>query len=230
MTERLRFRHRTLARLALAGIAVLLGAGAALGAGSGKGALHLGVDRWRIVERKSGPVNYYTVVKDPERPFIRGAYRPPYETAVLGVQIAKADQDKVRRLVWRWRAMKLPKGGDECVDGKGDSAAVVYVTWRRGLRWYTLKYVWSALGKKGAICDRKRNPFVAQDTIILRSGAPLGTWQDETIDLRAEFRKHFEDGDPNASVPPLLGIGLMTDGDQTQSESAADYAGFALIR
>ena len=108
--------------------------------------------------------------------------------------------------------------------------AVIYVTWKRGLRWYTLKYVWSSVGAKGAVCDTKRNPFVAQDTVILQSGGPLNVWKRESIDLKAEFRKHFEDGDPRASVPDLLGIGLMSDGDQTQSESSADYADFVLER
>src|SRR6201999_3617720 len=73
-------------------------------------------------------------------------------------------------------------GGDEGADGKGDSAAVVYLTWKQTLRWYTLKYVWSAVGKRGAVCARKRNPFVAQDTIILETGEPLNAWKLETID------------------------------------------------
>jgi hypothetical protein len=116
------------------------------------------------------------------------------------------------------------------VDGHGDSAAVVYLTWKHGLKYYTLKYVWSAVGTKGAVCDKKRNPFVAQDTIILESGGPLETWKNEQIDLKREFLSHFEPGNPNAEVPGFLGIGIMTDGDQTNSESAADYAEFVIHR
>jgi hypothetical protein len=90
--------------------------------------------------------------------------------------------------------------------------------------------VWSAVGTKGAVCDKKRNPFVAQDTVILESGAPINTWRDETIDLDAAFREHFANNDPKAKVPDFMGVGLMTDGDQTQSKSAADYAEFTLGR
>lgn len=185
---------------------------------------------WRVIERESGPVNYYTLFSKSDPPFIRAVYQAPYKTAVLGVQIPEADKAHASKLRWNWRAQTFPKGGDECVKGKGDSAAVVYVSWRRGLRWYTLKYVWSAVGKKGKVCAQKRNPFVAQDTIILEAGGPTGEWRTETIDLKAEFRKHFEDGDAAASVPDLLGIGLMSDGDQTQSTSSADYAEFVLTR
>ena len=133
-------------------------------------------------------------------------------------------------LRWRWRAQALPTGGNECVRGKEDSAADVYLTWRRGLRWYTLKYVWSTSGAVGSICDCKRNLFVAQDAVVLESGGPTNVWKDEVVDLKAEFRRHFDGGDPHGSVPDFVGIGIMTDGDQTGSDSAADYAGFILTR
>ena len=191
----------------------------------------LGIDagQWRVIERESGRDNYYTVVNDGARPaFVRARYRPPQETAVLGFQIPGDVQAQAQVVRWQWRALALPQGGDECTKGKEDSAAVVYLTWRRGLKWYTIKYVWSAVGQKGTTCDRRSSPFSAQDTVILRSGGPLNTWQSEEIDLRSEFRKHFADGKADADVPGFIGIGLMTDGDQTKSESSADYASFVV--
>jgi hypothetical protein len=184
--------------------------------------------QWRVVERDSGPDDYYVVVRDPSMPFIRSRYRPPEKTTVLGYQVPDDERSKVRAVRWKWRALTLPRGGNECADGKHDSAAVVYLTWRSGLRFYTLKYVWSSVGPKGATCDRKRNPFVAQDTTILETGGPLDVWTSEGIDLGGEFRAHFEDGRANADVPPFVGLGIMSDGDQTASESAADFAGFVL--
>ncbi|HET7538365.1 MAG TPA: DUF3047 domain-containing protein [Polyangiaceae bacterium] len=195
-----------------------------------QGGRRLPVAAFRVVERESGPTNYYRLVKDADPPFIRAEYHPPYETTVLAVPVAEADRASARVLSWRWRAVTLPNGGNECRPGKGDSAAVIYATWRRGLRWYTLKYVWSAVGPKGAVCDKKSNPFVAQNTVVLETGGPLSVWKSERVDLRAEFRKHFENGDASASVPDFLGVGIMTDGDQTHSDSSADYADFVLER
>jgi hypothetical protein len=192
--------------------------------------LRIDAKAWHVIARESGPVNYYSVVDDPTMPYVHAAYKPPYATTVLGFQLADADRSRAKRLRWTWRAVTLPAGGNECESGKGDSAAVVYVTWKRALRWYSLKYVWSSIGPKGKTCDSRRNPFVAQDTVILRSGGPVGTWMTEDIDLRAEFRNHFEGGDANADVPDLGGIGIMTDGDQTHSESAADYGPFSIVR
>lgn len=186
----------------------------------------LPVQGFRFVERVSGPVNYYKVVSGPPA-HIHSRYEPGFKTAVVGYD-AKEWQARATRIRWRWRAVELPRGGDECKSGKGDSAAVVYVSWKRGLRYYTLKYVWSAVGQRGAVCDKKRNPFLAQDTVILESGAPLLEWRSVDLDLNAEFRRHFEGGDASAEVPDLFGIGLMSDGDQTSSVSSADFADFTL--
>ena len=185
---------------------------------------------WQVVKRESGPVSYYSVATEDGAPFIRARYTPGLKTVVLGYQIADGDRRRIKKVKWKWRAQTLPNGGDECVDGRGDSAAVVYLTWKRGLRYYTLKYVWSAVGQVGRTCDSKRNPFVAQDTVILRSGAPLDTWSSEEIDLASAFRRHFGGNNANADVPNFVGIGLMTDGDQTRSASAADYGAFTLVR
>ena len=192
----------------------------------------VGIDAksWQIVKRESGPVNYYSVVTEDGGSFVRSSYAPPMKTAVLGYQIADADRMRIKKVRWRWRAQALPAGGDECVAGKGDSAAVVYLTWRRTLRYYTLKMVWSGVGQIGRTCDSKRNPFVAQDTVILRSGGPLAEWRSEEIDLATEYRRHFEGGDPTADVPAFVGIGLMSDGDQTQTPSSADFGSFVLVR
>lgn len=201
---------------------------ASLGAAEPPAAKALDMHGWRIIPERSGDVDYYRVLDEDGRPFIRGAYRPPYKTAVLGYALPDGEHERVRTLRWAWRAIKLPEGGDECAEHKGDSAAVVYVTWKRRHHHYTIKYVWSGVGQKGAVCDRKRKPFVKQDTVILESGAPLGVWREAAIDLDSEWRRHFGDGDPRAEVPPFLGVGIMTDGDQTRSESVADFRDFRI--
>ncbi len=217
----------------LAACATVAGLGEALPARTEvarpRGERELDVHAWKVIERESGPTNYYAVVDDRPFSYIHAAYRPGLATTVLGYPFDGADRHG-RRLRWSWRAIAAPHEGNECRPGHGDSAAAVYVTWKRGLRWYTLKYTWSALARKGATCDRTRNPFVAQDMIVLESGGAPSTWIDEDVDIETEFRRAFEDGDPGAEIPELQGVAIMSDGDQTHSDSIADYAKFVIVR
>ena len=213
--------------LTLLSVAILAVSGLAV---ADTGDLPIDVRKFQLVKSESGPINYYTVQEEPGATFLHSAYHPPLKTAVMGFQFPDDYRQGAHKLRWRWRAMKSPVGGNECVDGKGDSAAVVYVTWKSGWRWYSLKYVWSPAAPKGAVCDRKRNPFLAQDTIVLQSGPGTGGWVTEQLDPTAEFRKHFRDGDPTADVPDMAGIAIMSDGDQTNSESWADFADFVIGR
>lgn len=171
---------------------------------------------------------YYRTIDSPQQSFIRGVYLPPRPTVTLFQAVPDELRHGVRRMQWRWRAHVLPPGGNECAGGRGDSAAAVYVTWKRGLRWYSLKFIWSSEAPLGATCNKIRNPLVASDSIVLRTGATSPAWVEETIDPEEIFRQHFANGDPSAELPELQGIGIMSDGDQTGGISAADYAGFTL--
>jgi hypothetical protein len=196
----------------------------------GTRAFPLDVHRFEVLERDSGPVSYYSIIEDPTNPFIRGVYAPPLETVTLFADVGDNLRRGVQLIRFRWRSWVLPIRGDECADNRGDAAANVYIAWKRGLKWYSLKFVWSSEGKTGATCRSTRNLFVASDSIILRSGPPVGEWREEEIDPDALFRQHFEGGNPNAEVPELQGIGILTDGDQTHSMAAADFGGFVLYK
>lgn len=184
--------------------------------------------QWRVVDRDSGPDRYYASVRDPTLPFLRARYSPPMKTTTYAWQMPDAGRATARVLRWTWRVETFPAGGNECDSSRADNAAAVYATWKRGLRYYTIKYVWSTVAPRGTTCNSERNPFVAQDSVILESGGATGQWKAEEVDLPSEFRRHFEDGRPDASVPDFVGLGVLTDGDATHTESAADYAGFVV--
>jgi hypothetical protein len=220
--------HPTRTRIALFAAVAL--AGVAPGAFAELQEVPLDVRTFSVLQRDSGPVNYYRTVQEGQERFIRGLYRPGLATTTLFAEAPEELHRGARFMHWRWRALVLPRGGNECQSDRGDSAANVYATWKRGLRWYSLKFVWSTTGPLGATCDSKRSPFVAQDSIVLRSGGPVGLWAEETVDLDALFRQHFENGNPKAEVPELAGVGILSDGDQTHSVSAADFAGFTFFK
>ncbi len=219
-SERMNARH------ALLVLSLLL---AARPGHAGKGPLRLDVRQFRPVSESSGRDDYYRVVTDEEGVYLRSEYRPPYASMVRGYQIDEPARRAYGRLRWRWRAQVLPSGGNECIRGHGDSAAAVLVTWKSGLKLYVLKYVWSTEAEKGAVCHKHDGFLRNQRSIILESGGPVGAWVQEEIVLDEEFRRHFGDGNPRAKVPDFVGVGVMTDGDQTNSPSAADYAALELV-
>ena len=189
----------------------------------------LDVHAFRPVEGpSSGPEVYYKVVETPDGPLLRGSYRPGMQSVTMGAPVPDQLRRRVRRVSWSWTARAFPNQGDECREGRGDSAASVSIAFKRGMRWYILKYVWSSVSPLGAVCDRKRTLALFRDTIVLESGGEPGTVRREVVDARRAYIDHFADGDPDAKVPDLVGIGLMTDGDQTGSESGADWAEFEL--
>ncbi|MGH7269405.1 MAG: hypothetical protein ACREJ3_03160, partial [Polyangiaceae bacterium] len=117
--------------LVVAATASAAGRGTNLGLPAEPATVNLNVVSWPMIKRESGPVNYYTVMRDGALAFVRGHYTPPLQTSVLGVKVADSDRQNAREITWRWRAITLPNGGDECARGREDSAAVVYLTWKR---------------------------------------------------------------------------------------------------
>ncbi len=187
----------------------------------------LDVRAFRPVEGPStGPAVYYRVLDGPDGPLLEGTYRPGMETVTMGVEIPPDLRKRAIQVRWAWRARAVPARGDECSAGHGDSAASVSLAFKRGMRWYVLKYVWSAQSPLGAVCGQKRSMLLARDTIVLERGPERATWLREVVDVRRAFLEHFAGGDPHAEVPELVGIGIMTDGDQTHSDSGAEWADF----
>ena len=123
------------------------------------------------------------------------------------------------RLRWRWRVRSIPTGADERVKDRSDSAAGLYVFFEGGPFWnpYALKYVWSTSLPQGA---RTRSPYSSNTHIIvLRSGGDeIDRWLEEERDVLADFALAFGD-----RQPAVRAIGLLTDSDNTQSVSVADY-------
>jgi len=188
----------------------------------------LDVRGFKVIERESGGVNYYTVIEQAEGAILHARYRPRLDSVILGMEMPERLRSKVKRLRWRWRVGAFPLHGNDCQTGTGDSAASVFVTFKRGMKYYSLKYAWSSEGVKGTVCDQRRSMFYARDTILLESGGPTNVWIEESIDPRAEFLRHFEPTGNPSDVPDLVGLGVMTDGDQTNSVGEADYGFFVV--
>jgi hypothetical protein len=183
---------------------------------------------WKIASTFSGKTNYYAVVEDGKEKVLHAAYDPKLDTAILYRKL-KVPRP-YRAMKWKWRVAKFPVGANETIEGKMDSAASVYVYFEGTFKKYLIKYVWSAALEKGKHFETADSGVLKRMHLVVKEGPPpkTGEWRVEEVDLHADFRNFFFGGRADEEVPPVVGIGVLSDGDGTRSVVEADYAGFQL--
>jgi hypothetical protein len=91
------------------------------------------------------------------------------------------------------------------------------------LPYATLMYVWCNTRPSGSVIINPRTDRIRK--LVVESGARhLNQWLDYERDVRADFEKTF--GEPPGA---LVGIGIMTDTDNTRSSSRAWYGPLKLL-
>lgn len=181
---------------------------------------------WRRLPHYSGPDIYYRILSEDGVSFLRAEYKPKYKTTIFFRRLPKVSS-RYKILKFKWRVYKFPEGVDETVEGRMDSAASVYLFFKDGLKKYVIKYIFSTAHKKGFNFRAADSNFINKLHIVVIEDRKneVGKWLNEEIDFYADFKKYFDRED----VPPLLGIGVLSDGDGTKQEVVADYADFVLI-
>lgn len=146
---------------------------------------------------------------------------------IIRKQMSEWDANEYPVLSWRWRAQVLPEGGDERIVSRNDSAVAVYVVLDQNFVGVpkTLKYVWSSTLPVGTY--HRRDGIGRPHVIVLESGEEkLGRWVAESVDVCADYVRIFGKEPPRKAV----GIGILTDGNATGTESKGDYDDFVVHR
>lgn len=139
-------------------------------------------------------------------------------------------------IAWRWRAHKLPHGGDERHKKSGDSAAGIYIIFPSAFkpealknRWgisipvpdamkpECIKYVWSATLPPGTVTD---SPYSRKTkVVVLQNGSSsVNRWMTEEVNAYEDYKRLFK------KEPGMVrAVGILTDADDTASEAMADY-------
>jgi hypothetical protein len=143
------------------------------------------------------------------------------------------------RLTWRWKIDGVVAAGDPRRKDGDDYAARVYVTFRYeptrlsalDRAKYALArqldgeypphagiaYVWDARLPPGTVLPNAYTDRVKM--IVVRSGADeAGRWMEESRDVLEDYRRAFGE-----APPPVSGVALMTDTDQTGGRATAWY-------
>jgi len=139
----------------------------------------------------------------------------------------KIDVRELPLLVWRWKAVALPAGGDCRKRATDDQAAQVYVAFPRfptAARSRIIGYVWDTTAPAGTIVKSESSSLVTY--VVVRSGtAELGRWLTETRNVYDDFRRIYGE----APTEPIGAISVAIDSNDTRS-NAESYVGAISFR
>ncbi len=128
---------------------------------------------------------------------------------------------------WRWRIRAVPEGADARYEDTADSAAGLYLSYRRklGLVPETVKFVWSAQLRTGSFFRRSG---IGQAWTVVAGTGPANEKQWHRVYYRVPdvYRETFG----NREVSRPLGVGVLSDANSTQSFAAADYDDLVVLR
>ncbi len=140
----------------------------------------------------------------------------------VSVQVFKRfvwETEKYPNFSWKWRAVTLPKGGDENNGRPNDSACGIYVTFG-GYTGNALKYVWSTTLPAGTVVEKKPGKFYI---VVVESGSgSVGSWQTKAVNVMEDYKRIFK-SEPKKHPD---GFGLLTDGNATHTPAVCDYDDF----
>jgi hypothetical protein len=159
-----------------------------------------------------------TIIQDENERFVR--LNTAGECTSFGKQVFFSP-DSLPILGWKWRIHKLPEGGCERTRETNDSGAGVYVIFKGKFKFNKIiKYVWSSTLPVGTTIE---SPFNKNTKIVvLQSGnKKTGKWIAESVNIRVDFISFFA-----AEPPPVIGIAILSDSDNTSSQAIADYDDF----
>jgi hypothetical protein len=126
---------------------------------------------------------------------------------------------------WQWRAILLPKNGDERKKATDDSVLGLYVIFGQWPFIKAIKYIWSQSLPVGTSLN---SPYSSgTKVVVLQSGPGLaGQWVTERRDVLADFHRLFGHEE---LAPCAKGIAVLTDADNTNSRAIGDYGEIGII-
>jgi hypothetical protein len=198
---------------------------------------------WQAVDLQRG-ATLWSIVADPE---VGACLRGESAGEASGLQLVLGgDAADARRLHWTWRSEGPVEGSDLRRQEADDAPARVTVSFdfeppglsrwdrlRHGLArrrlgsavpGAALSYVW---GNAEAVDSVFEGAYTSRVRVVVLRNAddPRDMWVGEERDLEADFRRAF-----GGEMPAVIGIGLLTDADDTGGRAAACYGDLVLLR
>jgi hypothetical protein len=166
---------------------------------------------WELKE-KSGQADF-SIVKDP------GSHTLRLRSANTSFSIQKKVSVDIKQypiLSWKWKATKLPEGGDFRNSETDDQAAQIFLAFSRTK---AIVYIWDTTAPEGLMGDAAAPFFMSIKVIVVRSGPnSLGKWIAETRDVYQDYRDLFGDEEKSLKVSGIR-IQINSQHTKTSAES-----------
>jgi hypothetical protein len=145
-----------------------------------------------------------------------------HESVAIWRQL-EIDPAAMRYLVWEWKVMRLPVGGDVRVPTRNDQAARVMVLFE-GMK--AIVYLWDTSAPVGTVIHPDTFALVVLVFVVVKSGSGgVGRWHRERRDVYEDYRRLF--GERPRHVRSL---GLESHSDDVASRSAVVFGPIGFYR
>lgn len=135
----------------------------------------------------------------------------------------KVDLKQYPILSWKWKAAKLPKGGDFRKSKTDDQAAQLFLAFSRTR---SIVYLWDSTAPQGLMEDAPSPPFMTIKAVVVRSGAAdLGKWITETRNVYEDYRKLFGEEPPSVS-----GVRIQINSQHTETSAESLFGDVVFLR
>lgn len=196
---------------------------------------------WIITPQKNK--TSYTLTKHHGKTVLHADADAAASGLVLPLKPRSADQ---QMLSWEWKALSYIPGADHKEPGKDDAPLRIIVAFDgdktklslkeqmvfemakivsgQDMPYASIMYVWAANSPVETVITSARTSRIKM--IVVNSGAAqLNSWQKHERDVAADYRRVFQE-EPGK----IIGIGLLTDSDNTRTQVQGIYGDIELVR
>lgn len=122
-------------------------------------------------------------------------------------------------LCWKWKATRLPQGGDFRRSRTDDQAAQLFVAFSKTR---AIVYLWDTTAPQGLMQNAPAPPFMTIKAVVVRSGpAELGKWLSENRNIYEDYKTFYGDTD---QPPVVSGMRLQINTQHTRTSAECAFA------
>ena len=181
-------------------------------------------DGWQAYETPGGhPAYDFTIVDDGGH---RGLSLRSHDDHSTIARRTTVNLAATPILSWDWKVVELPRGADLRHKATSDVTGHILAVWPRPpalLRSRLIGYVWDASLAPDTVVKSAKTGTV--HFIVVQSGTTgLGTWMTQRRDVRADYRRLFDEDPPNPEV-----VALSIDTNDTRSSAACIIGSIAFV-